>query len=317
MDNLSSASTISTSRIAALDPGGTINEIHKRKTRTKTVVFDVGGTLYRVSRSLLEQHPDTMLARIASETWSSDETGDDYDSNHDGNHNDINDEMTKKINHSDTSSAGETKKNDDINIDIHADGSKNGSSNDHDTILFIKRNGERFQYCLDYMRDGENVVIPHTISKAALLQDLTYYGFQDIDPSIIFIQGSLSMLETSHNHIQRVAAELAKEILDQQKVFDDHQKVIDDQQKVIDSLEMKQLCLILLKHCLRRHKRKAHTRFVITEKDEGKLLYSRAQKLNSCPKYLLQFTEHLERIGLKLKQTLVYGNSVEIYLDFL
>jgi len=35
----------------------------------KTVHFNVGGNIYKVSRSLLEQHPDTMLARLASDTW--------------------------------------------------------------------------------------------------------------------------------------------------------------------------------------------------------------------------------------------------------
>lgn len=35
-----------------------------------TVRFDVGGTIYRVSRSLIQQYPDTMLARITSDTWS-------------------------------------------------------------------------------------------------------------------------------------------------------------------------------------------------------------------------------------------------------
>ena len=34
-----------------------------------TVYFDVGGTKYKVSRSLLESFPDTMLARMASEYW--------------------------------------------------------------------------------------------------------------------------------------------------------------------------------------------------------------------------------------------------------
>jgi hypothetical protein len=35
----------------------------------KVVTFDVGGTIYRVSRTLLDSHPDTMLARLASDTW--------------------------------------------------------------------------------------------------------------------------------------------------------------------------------------------------------------------------------------------------------
>ena len=34
-----------------------------------TVVFNIGGTHYEVSKSLLSQHPDTMLARLASDEW--------------------------------------------------------------------------------------------------------------------------------------------------------------------------------------------------------------------------------------------------------
>mmetsp|Transcript_2289 Transcript_2289/g.3476 ORF Transcript_2289/g.3476 Transcript_2289/m.3476 type:complete len:260 (+) Transcript_2289:17-796(+) len=35
----------------------------------ETVAFDVGGKLFRVSRNLIEQYSDTMLGKIASETW--------------------------------------------------------------------------------------------------------------------------------------------------------------------------------------------------------------------------------------------------------
>lgn len=43
--------------------------------------------------------------------------------------------------------------------------------------IFIDRNGERFQYLLDYMRDNE-VHLPWSIPKQALSNDFTYYGFQ-------------------------------------------------------------------------------------------------------------------------------------------
>ncbi|CAB9519416.1 PotAssium voltage-gated channel [Seminavis robusta] len=40
---------------------------------TKTAELNVGGSKYEVSRSLIEQYPDTMLARLVSETWQRDE----------------------------------------------------------------------------------------------------------------------------------------------------------------------------------------------------------------------------------------------------
>ena len=36
-------------------------------SETETVRFDVGGTVYRVSRSLLERHPNTAMAKKAAE----------------------------------------------------------------------------------------------------------------------------------------------------------------------------------------------------------------------------------------------------------
>ena len=39
---------------------------------TETVKFNVGGTIYEVSRSLLERYPDTMLAKSASKRWQED-----------------------------------------------------------------------------------------------------------------------------------------------------------------------------------------------------------------------------------------------------
>ena len=38
-----------------------------------TVNLDVGGTKYRVSKSLIAQYPNTMLARLISDTWNNQE----------------------------------------------------------------------------------------------------------------------------------------------------------------------------------------------------------------------------------------------------
>eukprot|EP00957_Ditylum_brightwellii_P033909 2569519-Ditylum_brightwellii.AAC.1 len=84
--------------------------------------FNVGGHKYQVSRSLLNQHPNTMPARISSEQWQT----------------------------------------------------------DPDAEIFIDRSGDRFQYCLDYLRD-DFVSIPVTVPKKGLLQDLVYYGVEGVD----------------------------------------------------------------------------------------------------------------------------------------
>ena len=55
--------------------------------------------------------------------------------------------------------------------------------------IFIERNGERFQYCLDYMRDGR-VSVAITVSKDGIVKDLEYYGFEGIDPAAIEVCGT-------------------------------------------------------------------------------------------------------------------------------
>ena len=50
-----------------------------------------------------------------------------------------------------------------------------------DAEIFIERNGERFQYVLDYLRDGGRVFLPQTETKGALLADLEYYGIPFTD----------------------------------------------------------------------------------------------------------------------------------------
>lgn len=47
----------------------------KSNQKVSNVAFDVGGRIYKVSRSLLEANPTTMLCRISSETWQRDPNG--------------------------------------------------------------------------------------------------------------------------------------------------------------------------------------------------------------------------------------------------
>lgn len=93
-----------------------------------TVTFNVGGIIYQVRRSLLEDHPNTLLARSASKLWT--------------------------------------------------DNGNSGKS------IFFDQDGQRFRFCLEYMRNG-TVQLPLTESKVALLNDLQYYGFEDVDPDSI------------------------------------------------------------------------------------------------------------------------------------
>ena len=106
------------------------NENSSSQTTSASVHFNVGGTPYQVSRSLLEQHADTMLARMASEIWQGEDTPEE--------------------------------------------------------AMFVERDGGRFGYVLDFMRDGQ-VSLPAKgkITEESLLKELTYFGFLNVDPSVI------------------------------------------------------------------------------------------------------------------------------------
>ena len=120
-----------------------------------TVQFDVGGRVYRVSRSLLELFPDTMLSRMVSKTWAHDDD----------------------------------------------DGRK------EEIPIFIERNAERFQYVLDYMRDGQVVSLPVTVSKKGFLKDLEYYGFENVDASSVSLCPSLSTYLDMGEKFEKLEAE--------------------------------------------------------------------------------------------------------------
>eukprot|EP00523_Entomoneis_sp_CCMP467_P010295 CAMPEP_0168739602 /NCGR_PEP_ID=MMETSP0724-20121128/11548_1 /TAXON_ID=265536 /ORGANISM="Amphiprora sp., Strain CCMP467" /LENGTH=235 /DNA_ID=CAMNT_0008787011 /DNA_START=34 /DNA_END=741 /DNA_ORIENTATION=+ len=138
---------------------------------SSTVKFNVGGKVYEVSCSLLNRYPDTMLARMASDTWNG---HDDDDATTTNNHN------RKK-----RSADGETKP------------------------LFIERDGERFQFVLDYLRDGK-ILLPTTkVSPDAILAELDYFGLDNVSLDAISVRGRwscLAMLQKMERRHQLVDA---------------------------------------------------------------------------------------------------------------
>ncbi|CAB9500846.1 POZ domain-containing protein KCTD8 [Seminavis robusta] len=94
---------------------------------TETVKLNVGGTQFVVSRSLIEQHSTTMLARLVSDTWQKD-----------------------------------PKKE-----------------------IFIDRDGETFRFVIQFMRDSKVSLPMSKVSKTSLLDELRYFGFQNVDSNAI------------------------------------------------------------------------------------------------------------------------------------
>jgi hypothetical protein len=81
---------------------------------------------------------------------------------------------------------------------------------DPEATMFIGRSGERFEYILDYMR-ADKVWLPLTIPKAAILDDLAFYGFENVDPSKIdsgssYMEAARSLLTCKEEHDQCMAS---------------------------------------------------------------------------------------------------------------
>jgi BTB/POZ domain len=106
-------------------------------------------------------------------------------------------------------------------------------SNSENDPIFIDRDGERFVYVLDYMRDG-NVTLPIYISKGSFLSDLQYYGLEVRDSKSILIGSRTCVSELlfctkNHNaHIDRLSfgkecRMLAKQSVD--KILSKHRSV--------------------------------------------------------------------------------------------
>ena len=151
---------------------------------TAPVTFDVGGTIYKISRALLDQFPETILAKMAA-------------------------------------------KDDD------------NEKEDSDFPWFIDRNGERFQYILDYMRDGQVVLPAGRVAKEAVLSDLAYYGFQNVHPNAIQVTFAV------HDSIQY----LEQIRVDYQAKLKVQEQQIEIQKKYLEDAKVRYYCMQLAYRC--------------------------------------------------------------------
>jgi len=139
---------------------------------TETVLFNVGGKEYEVARSLLNDHPETMLARMASQEWNP----------------------------------------------------------DTDKKLFIERDGERFRYVLDYLRDGK-AMLSIDVSKEALLVDMEFYGISASEESITVqdtkesLSSLLGVVVKTHSYFEKEILESKKQTLELEKeILESHKR---------------------------------------------------------------------------------------------
>ena len=184
---------------------------------TEVASFNLSGMKYQVSRSLLDQHPKTMLARCASSQWLADPNSE----------------------------------------------------------IFLDRDGYVFRHVLNYLRDGE-VILPITVSKNAIINELTYYGIDIADSSIQVCQQASVHGAMAIN-------------------------------KLILSLEKDEICIRFTKICIDTYKCKGHdnqlqffVRFDSTE--SGKPHYDAAESVAEGGDDMLQrCNRYMESFGMVLK----------------
>ena len=115
---------------------------------TEVIKFNIGGQRYEVSRSLLDKHPESMLARSASEQW----------------------------------------------------------QEDPEAEIFIERDGLRFRYILDYMRD-DKLTLPLTESREMIIAELEYYGIavgeNSINDTAVNNRKYANLMKTLKGYISR------------------------------------------------------------------------------------------------------------------
>jgi hypothetical protein len=164
-----------------------------RSKSTNAILFNVGGSCYEVSESLLDEFSDTVLAKLAknkprtdafSKTiepafqnaqYATKDNGDDDKNNIVGGmvetvKSAIEELMTKAL-----SKVTRIRK-----------------ANNREMlpptvpVYFPHGNGHRFKYCLEYMTNGGMVALPRSISRDAFLCDLARYGVTDVNPACVF-----------------------------------------------------------------------------------------------------------------------------------
>ena len=145
------------------------------------IQFDVGGHGYKVSRSMIELYPESMLARLISDEWNATRratTTTTKNSSSSSKKVVPSSSREKRIKLSDdTAPDNDNNKSTDAAADTAAVDDDDASTDDDQETktIFIDRDGLRFRYVLDYLRDHE-INLPMTESREAMHKELEYYG---------------------------------------------------------------------------------------------------------------------------------------------
>ena len=87
--------------------------------------------------------------------------------------------------------------------------SETWNANDADGEIFVDRDGDTFRYVLSYMRDQKVFLPMNEVSKQTVLQELAYYGFEDVSDDAVIdgcarIAAAKSVVDNRQKHQDRV-----------------------------------------------------------------------------------------------------------------
>ena len=204
-------------------PNPEISKSDSPTDSSRTVKFDVGGRLYKVSRASIEKFPSTMLARMISETW----------------------------------------------------------QKDPEVTLFIDRDSDRFRFCLDYMR-ADKVWLPLNIPKEAFLDDLDFYGFEDVDPHKI--HGGSSNLAAAQHLI---------------KCKEEHKRVLSICTENVEAAKTTSDCEEVAFECFVRFSRGGSLEGIPVHRLQGHMLHDSTSVALAVANQE-EFQDHLAKYGLAL-----------------
>jgi BTB/POZ domain len=125
--------------------------------------------------------------------------------------------------------------------------------------IFIDRDGYRFSYVLDYMRDDGKVILPVSISKEAFINELTHYGFEVINTDSISVSDTLPKSDGLPSSVG------AKTESSAYNAVQELQKLEINYTNKMKDLEMQKDCLLLAHECYCQYFAKGNLRIEINQ----------------------------------------------------
>ena len=162
--------------------------------------------------------------------------------------------------------------------DYQKSNTNSNNNTNNTTPIFIDRNGERFAYVLDYMRDNK-INLPITIPKAAMVDDLNYYGFDNIDSIPITIYTPLHAFLKQTKSIEDT---FNTQIREMEQVVRNQLAAVEEQ---VNDTRIKIDCMTFARDCLQKVMKNQSLNVIISLPDYADVVDDKEQiekYLNMC-----------------------------------